>query len=313
MTAIRPLLIDTDPGVDDAFAVRMALADPTVRVVGLTVGCGNVGLDHTVVNACRLADTAHYELPVYRGCVAPILSPPPQAGFVHGDDGFGDADLKPPSTRPGAEHAVDAIRRLAWEHQGALTLVCLGPLTHLATALLLEPDLGARIARLVVMGGAVTGRGNTERLNVEFNIGFDPEAADIVFRRWRGPLIELIDWEATLAHGIDFADIESWLLRDSPNARLLKAISQKRHAWVRAHRSASHSHLADALAMAVALEPALVTRCVERAITIELAGVHTRGQTVVDRDARSGAAPNARIVEALDPAGFARRVEQGTR
>lgn len=300
------LLIDTDPGVDDALAILMAFADPAVEVLGLTVAAGNVGLPHTVRNALRLVETADLDLPVHPGCAAPILPPPESAAFVHGQDGFGDAGLPEPARAASPVHAVDAILEASRRHAGELTLVCLGPLTNLAVALMIDPTLPTRMRRLVVMGGAVDGRGNTERIKAEFNIGFDPEAADVVFRRW--PRFELVDWEATLAHGIPFERLEGWLAAETPAARLMRAIAEKRHAWVRAHRSATHSHLADALAMAVVLEPALVVDAEERHVGVSLVGEHTRGMTVVDWAGRTGLAANARIARRIDQTGFERRV-----
>ena len=308
---MQQLLIDTDPGVDDAYALLMALSHAQAQVVAITVTAGNVGLAHTVRNALRVIDTVGQAIPVHAGCLSPFLAPPPGAGFVHGDDGFGDAGLPQPKSRVSAGHAVDAMLDLSRRRPGELTFVCLGPLTNLATALMLDPRLPERVPRLVIMGGAVNGRGNTERLNAEFNIGFDPEAADIVFRHW--PQFELVDWEATLAHGVPFDTLEQWLAQDTANARLLQAISAKRHAWVRAHRSASHSHLADALAMAVVLEPALVREALERPLSVSLAGAHTRGMTVVDWLQRGGQPANARIVQRVDQAGFEALIERTLR
>lgn len=303
-----PLLIDTDPGVDDALAILMAFADPSVEVVGLCVAAGNVGLEHTVRNALRLVETAGLRVPVHPGCAMPILPPPESAAFVHGVDGFGDAGLPEPTSAPSAVHAVEAILSASRRHSGQLTLVCLGPLTNLAVALLLDPGLPARVPRLVVMGGAVNGRGNTERVKAEFNIGFDPEAADVVFRRW--PHLEMVDWEAALAHGIPFERLERWFTAPTSAARLMLAIAEKRHAWVRANRSTTHSHLADALAMAVVLDPSLVEDAELRHLSVSLVGEHTRGMTVVDWTIRTGLPANAHIALRINQAGFERRVEQ---
>jgi purine nucleosidase len=303
-----PLLIDTDPGVDDALAILMAFADPGVEIVGLTVAAGNVGLEHTVRNALRLVETRGCEVPVHPGCAAPILPPPQSAAFVHGQDGFGDAGLPEPTRVASAVHAVDAILVASRRYAGELTLVCLGPLTNLAVALMLDPELPTRVPRLVVMGGAVNGRGNTERLKAEFNIGFDPEAADVLFRRW--PHFDLVDWEATLAHGIPFDRLEEWLASPTAAARLMRTIAEKRHAWVRANRSSTHSHLADALAMAVALEPGLIEDSEERHVGVALVGEHTRGMTLVDWAARTGMPANARIVLRVAQEGFEARVKR---
>jgi purine nucleosidase len=297
---MRPkLLIDTDPGVDDALAILMAFrhADP----VGLGIAAGNVGLGHTVANALKLVDLAGADTPVFPGCAGPLVLPAEDAAFVHGADGFGDTGYEHSARRAESEHAALAILRLSREHAGQLTFVALGPLTNLALALRLDPALPERIDRLVIMGGAVNGRGNTERVPAEFNIGFDAEAAHIVFSSW--PMFELVDWEATLRHGLAYDDIERWLQADSARARFYAAISRRTRDWARAHGRARLLS-ADALAMAVALEPGIVTSAQEHHVAIELAGHLTRGATVVDWDDRFGHPANAKIVLAVDQGRF---------
>jgi purine nucleosidase len=176
-----PLLIDTDPGVDDALALLMALRDPRHDVRGLTIAAGNVGLRQTVANALKLCEVAgRGDVPVFPGCDRPLLHAAPDAAYVHGNDGFGDTAYTPATRAAATEHAVQAILRLSHEHAGRLLLVMLGPLTNLALALRLDPTLPERIGRLVVMGGAVTAHGNITP-SAEFNVYFDPEAAKIVF------------------------------------------------------------------------------------------------------------------------------------
>ncbi len=292
------ILIDTDPGVDDALAILMAHRQ--ADVVGLTIAAGNVGLAHTTANALKLVETMGASTPVFAGCAGPLLARPPQdAAFVHGLDGFGDIGYTPSARRAEIEPAALAILRLAREHAGKLVIVTLAPLTNLALALRLDPELPSRVARLVVMGGAVTGRGNTS-VAAEFNIGFDPEAASIVFSAW--PQIELVDWELTMRHGIGFDTIARWCAADDPRARFFDAISRKTRAWSQA-RGRRHLMLADPLAMAVALQPELVTRAQEHHVEIALHGV-ARGATLVDWENRSGKAPNARIVSDVDQARF---------
>ncbi|HSX62481.1 MAG TPA: nucleoside hydrolase [Tahibacter sp.] len=292
------LLIDTDPGVDDALALLMAYE--RAEVAALTIAAGNVGLGHTVTNALRLTELVAAGTPVFAGCAEPLVLPAADAAFVHGADGFGDAGLPLPQRPAEAEHAALALIRLTREHPGRLTLVALGPLTNLALALRLDPTLPQRVARLVVMGGAVTGRGNTS-VPAEFNIGFDPEAAHIVFSSW--PQFELVDWEATMRHGIPLDRFEAWLAAGDARAKLYDAISRKIRVFMR-ERGRPGIVLADALAMAVVLEPGCVRRAEHRHVAIELAGALTRGATVVDWDGRSGKPPNARIVLELDQSRF---------
>ena len=298
-----PLLIDTDPGVDDALALLMAFADTRHRVLALTIAAGNVGLGHTVANARKLCEVAGADVPVHAGCPVPLLHPAEDAGYVHGRDGFGDAGLPRSSRAPDPEHAALAIIRHAREHAGRLRLVTLGPLTNLALALRLDPDLSSRVGRLVVMGGAVTGQGNTS-VPAEFNIGFDPEAADIVFRAF--PAFELVDWEAVLRHGFDPATFDRWLAEGDDRARFYAAISRHTRQWSAGRREKFHS--ADALAMAVALAPDSVRRAESRAVAVELEGRLSRGATIVDWQQRSGEPANARIVLEVDAARFERQV-----
>ena len=298
-----PLLIDTDPGVDDALALLMAFNDPRHEVVGLTIAAGNVGLPHTVANALKLCEVAGVDVPVFAGCATPLLHMAEDAGYVHGRDGFGDIGYTPAARQPEAEHAALAILRLSHEYAGRLLLVALGPLTNLALALRLDPALPSRVARLVVMGGAVTGRGNTSAV-AEFNIGFDPEAADIVFRAF--PAFDLVDWEAVLRHGFEPADFERWLEAGDDRARFYSAISAHTRQWSAGRRTKFHS--ADALAMAVALAPDVIDRAEARPVSVELEGRHSRGATIVDWQERSGAPANARIVLDVDAARFEGRV-----
>lgn len=293
------LLIDTDPGVDDALAILMA--HEYAAVTALTVAAGNVGLEHTVGNALKLLDVIGADTPVFPGCATPLVLPAADAAFVHGADGFGDTGYAPSSRRAETEHAALALIRLSHAHAGKLTLVALGPLTNLALALRLDPTLPERFARLVIMGGAVTGRGNTHFVPAEFNIGFDPEAAHIVFSEW--PKFELVDWEATIRHGLDFADVERWLSAQDPRAAFYSSISRRTRDWTRAH-GRERLLTADALAMAVVLDPSIVTLAEEHHVGIELTGSLTRGATVVDWEDRTDRPRNARIVLGIDQARF---------
>jgi purine nucleosidase len=299
-----PLLIDTDPGVDDALALLMAFSDPAHDIVGLTIAAGNVGLAHTVANALKLCDVAGVDVPVHAGCPVPLVHAAEDASYVHGLDGFGDTGYVPSTRAVDEEHAALAIIRLSKQHAGRLLLVTLGPLTNLALALRLDPALPSRIGRLVVMGGAVTGQGNTS-IPAEFNIAFDPEAADIVFRAF--PAFELVDWEAVLRHGFAHSDFEAWLAAGDARARFYDAISRKTRAWSEGKRG-SHWHSADALAMLAALAPAAVTGRETRHVRVETEGRHSRGATLVDWARRTGQPENARIVMAVDQAAFEARI-----
>ncbi|MBB1060202.1 nucleoside hydrolase [Marilutibacter spongiae] len=300
MTNKIPLLIDTDPGVDDALALLMAFNDPGHEVVGLTIAAGNVGLDHTVRNALKVCEVAGVEVPVFAGCPTPLLHPAPDAADVHGADGLGDTGYAPSPRQAEAEHAALAILRLSHQHAGRLVLVALGPLTNIALALRLDPTLPSRVARFVVMGGAVTSQGNITPA-AEFNIHFDPEAAHIVFEAF--PMTDLADWEATVAHSLDHAEVGRWLSADTDKARFYDAISRQTREWS-ADRRGDRWFCADALAMAWVLRPDAAQRVEARPMAVALEGRHSRGATVVDWRRQGGRPDNVRILMRFDQADF---------
>lgn len=303
-----PLLIDTDPGVDDALALLMALADDRHDIVGLTIAAGNVGLRHTVANALKLTEVAgRDDIPVFPGCDSPLLHAAEDAAYVHGEDGFGDTGYAPAARAAADEHAALAILRLSHEHAGRLLLVALGPLTNLALALKLDPTLPQRVARCVVMGGAVTGHGNMTP-SAEFNIVFDPEAAHLVFSAF--PRVELADWEAVLRHGLPHAALERWLQAGTPQAAFYGAISRQTREWARAEGRGGDWHCADALAMALALQPDGALDLQARPLAVEIGLGKARGATLVDWDRAFGGSDNAEILMAYDRARFEDMVAQ---
>ena len=292
-----PLLIDTDPGVDDALAILMALNSPDHDVVGLSIAAGNVGLDHTVRNALKLCEVAgRNDVPVFVGAPQPLLHRAEDAAAVHGNDGFGDTGYPPAQRQADAEHAALAIIRLSHEHAGRLMIVALAPLTNVALALKLDPTLPQRVARLVVMGGAVTGHGNITPSG-EFNTWFDPEAAHLVFEAF--PQFDLCDWEANLRHGFPHEAMDQWLQVGTPIARFYDAISAHTRRWSREKRG-SYWHSADGYAMACALAPEGIQDAESRPLSVQLGLGPARGFTIVDWLRMTGRPDNARIVQTYD-------------
>tara|TARA_R110000787_G_scaffold50916_1_gene120948 strand:- start:3151 stop:4116 length:966 start_codon:yes stop_codon:yes gene_type:complete len=180
--AQRPIIIDCDPGVDDAVMLMMALASPALDVRAITTVAGNVPLNLTSRNArmmCQIMDRA--ELPVFAGCPRPILREPVTAEHFHGDSGIAGLDPFEPDTPLAAGHAVQfLIDTLRAAKPGEYTIVVTGPLTNIATAIIMAPDISRGIDRLVIMGGADTEGGNITPF-AEFNIFADPHAATVVF------------------------------------------------------------------------------------------------------------------------------------
>jgi purine nucleosidase len=297
---VTSLVIDTDPGVDDAQAIMLASAHPGVTIHGLTVVAGNVGLERTVANACTILDVLDAPPgapPVFAGCPGPLLGAR-VAATSHGSDGLGDGGF-PASVRPvEPEHAALALTRLGRTSPGALTLVTIGPLTNLALALNLDPDLPRRYRRLVVMGGAVRATGNMPSPSTEFNVHSDPEAAAIVLERW--PDLMLVPWETVMRYPISLERLDALTSGAGRRAQFLRRITRDRPRHVRAHFAVSGIFAADPLAMAVAVEPGIVTRSERRHVAVELAGRATRGQTTVDWFGFGGGPPNADVVLEVD-------------
>ncbi|MGH7322851.1 MAG: nucleoside hydrolase [Candidatus Rokuibacteriota bacterium] len=294
------LVIDTDPGVDDAQAIMLAFAHPETKVEALTVVAGNVGLDRTVANACTILDVLDVspaQTPVFPGCGRALLGRRVDA-TSHGSDGLGDSHY-PPSMRPvETEHASLALARLANESPGALTLVAIGPLTNVALAISLDPELPRMYKRLVVMGGAVRATGNMNSPSTEFNVSSDPEAAAIVLENWPG--LSLVPWETTMRYLVNLERLDELASGGSPRSRFFRKITEQRPRRVREHFGVSGIFTADPLAMAVTVEPKIVTRSERHRVTVELSGKHTRGQTTVDWFDFSGEPPNVEVILELD-------------
>jgi purine nucleosidase len=178
----RPLILDTDPGQDDAIALFLALASDELQLDAVTTVAGNVPQPLVTDNSLRLLSLAGREdVPVYRGCERPMLRDLYTAEYVHGPTGVDGADLPTSSVGPESQHAVDALidRCLGAEH-GSVTLCPIGPLTNIAMAIIKEPTIVPRIREIVWMGGAFDEPGNTTEL-AEFNAYVDPHAAHVVF------------------------------------------------------------------------------------------------------------------------------------
>jgi len=291
------LVIDTDPGVDDAHAIMAAFAHPETQVEAITTVAGNVSLERTTANACTILDILEQDVPVYAGCGQPLVGDAVDAGYFHGEDGLGDSGYPPSPRQVADEHAVNALVRLANESPGELTLVAIGPLTNVGLATRLDPALPKKYRRLVVMGGSIRGVGNVTTA-AEFNAYADPEATAIVFDAWPG--LTLVSWETTMAHGFSAEQVKALLSVDSPRAEFFRRTTQRTINML--EQILGHKTLLepDLLAVAVALEPDIVRKAETHHVQVELAGKHTRGHTTVDWFDRTGKEPNVNLVLELD-------------
>ncbi|HEY5303902.1 MAG TPA: nucleoside hydrolase [Acidimicrobiales bacterium] len=274
----RPrVLIDTDPGVDDAVAILLALASSEIDVVGITAVAGNVALKKTVLNARRLLSLAgRHDVPVAAGC-AESLSPAVRAhGVVHGHDGLGDLDWDEPDVPLDPRHGVELIADLIDE--GPLTIVAIGPLTNLATLLERYRGIDDRVEHVVIMGGA-SFQGNVTPA-AEFNIWADPLAARHVFgASWRIMLMPLDLTHQAYLTDDDLAFFRSLGSRVGERvAGMLEPYAQFHDDWYGSRDVIMH----DAMAVYALLDPsAIATQGVR--LTVEMGGEYSRGATFIDR------------------------------
>ena len=285
------MIIDTDPGVDDAIAILMALAGPSLEVVGLTTVGGNVPLARTTRNALALLEYAgRTDVPVARGSARPTGGSFGYAYAVHGTSGL-TRRLPRPKTRPIDLKAVDFLAERLRDLPGQITLVALGPLTNLAWLWLRHPGALEQTARLVVMGGAVNAPGNVTP-HAEFNFYSDPEAAAMVLSS--GVPVTLVDLAVCRPVGIDRQGAE----RLATESRLGRLVIQLLANWFRRHSHLEQFEFYDPLALAVALEPDLVSTY-QASIRVEAADPIRLGESRV-----TGPGGPIAVAQQVDSEGF---------
>jgi inosine-uridine nucleoside N-ribohydrolase len=283
-----PLILDVDTGIDDAVAIALALADPRADVVAITTLSGNIHVDMATANTLRvLRFLGADHIPVHRGASKPLVRDLRDAQYFHGRDGLGEPDLEHFDRPLGTDRGPAAIIRLARERPGELTLVCQGPLTNLAIALNVAPELPRLLKSIVVMGGAFKVAGNTTS-HAEFNIFADPEAAIEVFNN-RALNLTVIGLDVTHQVAIPRETWEAGADSDSRAAQLLAKLC----AWVWKGHKREAMFLHDPLAVAVAIDPSLVV-CAEKAISVSC-DEGNRGETKADRTGRINVAESVDV------------------
>lgn len=217
---MKRIIIDTDPGVDDALAFLLALASPEIKLEALTTTQGNVTLETATRNALavlELAKASH--IPVVAGSAVPLVQPLRASAYVHGESGIGNSKLPAPKSKPLEQHAVDYLIQRVLAEPGELSIFPIGPLTNIAMAIRKEPKFARAVRELVIMGGAIHESGNVTPL-AEFNIFVDPHAAHVVFHA--GIPITLIPLDVTHKCLLKPEHIERLTKTKSPISRFIK-------------------------------------------------------------------------------------------
>ena len=293
------ILLDCDPGHDDAIALLLALASPEVDLVGITTVHGNQTLDKTTVNALKLLEfVGRTDVPVAAGAAAPFVREPFVAEYVHGESGMDGPALPQPTTAPVDEHAVDFIARVVTESAEPVTLVPTGPLTNIGLFLARHPDAAAKVERIVLMGGAI-GEGNVTPA-AEFNIWVDPEAAERVFRS--GLDVTMIGLDVT--HQAIFGPGPTAELKAA--GRVGAMVAELLEFYGRFHKQSygwDGSPIHDAVAMAHAFRPGIV-ETVHTGVRVDCGEELGRGRTNVDLRGRVGWEPNAHVAVGIDADAF---------
>lgn len=251
----QKIIIDTDPGIDDAMAILFACLHPDIEVVGLTSVFGNVTTQIATRNALYLAELADQNIPVATGAGVPYVQPPnPVSDYVHGVEGFGDLPAQSPKASAVPETAAEFICRMARENPGEITLCPIGPLTNIALALDHDPEVAQNLKSVVLMGGSWAAGGNVTNF-AEANIWNDPHAADAVFAA---------DWDVTMV-GLDVtqkvicnaADFQA-LIPDAPiMGKFLSDAAQYYIAFYKQAAGIDGCYLHDPAAIIAALRPEL--------------------------------------------------------
>jgi purine nucleosidase len=291
------IILDCDPGIDDALAIAFAHGHPGIDLVGVTTVAGNVGLAKTTANAlavCEFIGAAG--TPVTAGCAGPLLRPAFDARQVHGDSGLGGATLPPPVASPAAGHAVDYIIDAASAAPGEITLVATGPLTNIALAVRREPRLADWVREFVIMGGSA-GRGNVTPA-AEYNIWADPEAAAAVFRA--GWTVTMLGLDVTLRTGATATVLQRMGELGPLGTELLRPALEQ----FRSVSEPGGPPVHDVCAVAWVAQPELFGLVPAR-VQVELAGQLTAGMTVTDFDVPSQVdGGNAQVAMSIDVDNF---------
>jgi purine nucleosidase len=287
----KRIIIDTDPGVDDALAFLLALSSPEVQLEALTTTQGNVTLEKATRNALTVLELAHAgRIPVASGSVLPLVQPLRASAHVHGESGLGSAQLPEPQSASLSQHAVDYLIERVLAEPGEISIFPIGPLTNIAMAIRKEPRFAKAVKELVIMGGAILEHGNITPL-AEFNIYVDPHAAHIVFHS--GIPITLIPLDVTHKCMLLQEHVDRLMRIPSPISRFIRDVIE---VYIKFSADFGHAGCAlhDPLTLATIIAPELLT-LKEYFVDVDISGGVSMGKTFADITNLSKRPPNMKV------------------
>jgi inosine-uridine nucleoside N-ribohydrolase len=276
------VIIDTDPGVDDALALLLAMRSPELKIEGITAVAGNVPLDLTLPNALRMVEiSGRADIPVAAGAKGPLLRRLVTATYAHGENGLGGAIFPEPKSKPVAEPAAEFLRQTIRKFPGEITLITIGPLTNIAAALSSDAELAHMVRALVMMGGSLSGGNITPA--AEFNIYVDPEAARIVFQS--GIPIAMVGLDVTRKTSLTDEHVRVLEAAQNPVSQAAATIARNAINHNRERGFLVGPNMHDSLAVAGFLDPSIL-QFQDYYVDVETTGELTAGETL-------GYSPNA--------------------
>ncbi len=275
----KKIIFDTDPGIDDACAILLALASPELTIEGLSVVHGNCSLEQATVNALSILELAGAtHIPIAVGCELPLVQPSLLAPETHGDTGLGYANLPEPGIKPTLQHGIDFLIEKILASPGEITLVAIGPLTNVALAIRQEPRIVEAVKELIIMGGAIRYEGNTTAL-AEFNTYVDPHAAHIVYHA--GIPTTLVPLDVTYQCILTLSDVQRMRQVDSPITKFVEDATRFYMEFHDEFQSIQGCVINDPLALALTFAPDLCTYQ-EMPVDVDLSGGISMGKTIGD-------------------------------
>jgi purine nucleosidase len=295
------VIFDTDPGIDDALALLLLAASPEVDLRAITVTHGNTSQEKCLRNALQLVELAGIKhVPVIRGASEPLVKELSVAEETHGDGGLGYAILPPSNVKPSSVLAHDAIIDEVERHPHEVTLLCVGPMTNIALALLKKPSIAGKVKRIIAMGGAIHYPGNATPQS-EYNVYCDPEAFDIVLRA--GIDFTLVPLDVTYKCIFTTAHLARI---NQARDEIKKFITDSTRFYMEFHASHQDIHgcaINDPLAAALLIKPSLVTNR-DYFLSIELQSVSSKAKTIADHYGALKQTPNAKVAMEVDVESF---------